>query len=115
QARQFWAFQPPHDSALPAVNDTAWPASPLDFFVLSALEVRGLAPAAPAEKRLLIRRATFGLHGLPPTPEEVDDFLADTAGDAFARLVDRLLASPRYGERWGRRWLDIARYADSNG
>jgi cytochrome c553 len=115
QAREFWAFQPPSDSALPPVRDTSWPASTIDFFVLSALEARGLAAAPPADKRQLIRRATFDLHGLPPTPEEVDNFLADTTGDAFARLVDRLLASPRYGERWGRRWLDIARYADSNG
>lgn len=115
QAREFWAFQPPRDSALPPVTDTSWPASSLDYFVLSALEARGLAPAPPADKRLLIRRATFDLHGLPPSPEDVDNFLADTSGDAFARLVDRLLASPRYGERWGRRWLDIARYADSNG
>ncbi len=115
QAREFWAFQPPRDSALPAVQNTSWPISPLDFFVLSALEARSLSPAPATDKRQLIRRATFDLHGLPPAPEEVDRFLADTSSDAFARLVDRLLASPRYGERWGRRWLDIARYADSNG
>ena len=75
----------------------------------------GLRPAPQADKRLLIRRATFDLHGLPPTPEEVDDFLADESNEAWSRLIDRLLASPHYGERWGRHWLDIARYADSNG
>jgi cytochrome c553 len=114
-ARDFWAFQTPREPTLPAVADAAWPRSPLDHFILSALEARGLKPASPAEKRALIRRATFDLHGLPPTPEEVDAFLSDTSSEAFAKVIDRLLASPRYGERWARRWLDIARYADSNG
>src|SRR5437868_15447150 len=72
-------------------------------------------PAAAANRRTLLRRATFDLHGLPPNPEDVDEFLADTSSDAFAKVIDRLLASPRYGERWGRRWLDLARYADSDG
>src|SRR5262249_23270258 len=84
-------------------------------FILAGLEARGLEPAPPADRRTLIRRVTFDLTGLPPTPEEIEDFLADTATDAFERVVDRLLASPRYGERPGRRWLDVARYADSTG
>ena len=94
---------------------TGWPTSPLDRFILAELEKKGLTPAPPADKRTLIRRATFDLTGLPPTPEEVDAFLADQSPDAFAKVVDRLLASPHYGERWGRHWLDLARYADSNG
>ena len=89
--------------------------SELDRFVLAGLEAKGLKPAPPADKRTLIRRATFDLHGLPPTPEEIQAFLADDDPHAFERLVDRLLASPHYGERWGRHWLDVARYADSNG
>jgi len=113
--RNFWAFQSPHDPQPPAVKQTAWPQSLLDYFVLAPLETRGLKPAAAANRRTLLRRATFDLHGLPPSPEEVEAFLADTSSDAFAKVVDRLLASPRYGERWGRRWLDLARYADSNG
>ena len=100
---------------IPAVADRAWPRSPLDRFILAKLEASGPAPAPEADKRTLIRRATFDLIGLPPTPEEVEAFLADDSPDAFARVVDRLLASPHYGERWGRHWLDVARYADSNG
>ena len=100
---------------LPTVKDAAWPQSPIDHFILAKLEAAGLAPAAPADKRTLIRRVTFDLIGLPPTPDEIDAFLADDRPDAFERLVDRLLASPAYGERWGRHWLDVARYADSNG
>ena len=99
----------------PTSQAGTWPKSPLDRFILAGLEQKGLAPAPAAEKRTLIRRATFDLTGLPPTPEEVDAFLADRSPDAFAKVVDRLLASPRYGERWGRHWLDVARYADSNG
>ncbi len=114
-ARTFWAFQPPRDPLPPSVKATDWPQSPVDRFVLAKLEAKGLAPAPPAEKRLLIRRATFDLTGLPPTPDEVSAFLADETPEAFARVVDRLLASPHYGERWGRHWLDLARYADSNG
>ncbi len=113
--RPFWAFQPLRDPKPPAVRSGAESNSPIDQFLRSALERAGLAPAPPAEKRTLLRRATFDLTGLPPTPEDVDAFLADTSPDAFAKVVDRLLASPRYGERWGRHWLDLARYADSNG
>ncbi len=111
----FWAFQPTRDPTPPVVTAVAWPKSPIDKFILSALERKGLSPAPAAEKRALLRRATFDLTGLPPSPEEVDAFLADTSPEAFAKVVDRLLASPRYGERWGRHWLDLARYADSNG
>ena len=99
----------------PAVQNASWVQSPIDAFILSALEKKGLKPAPPADKRTLIRRATFDLTGLPPTPEEVKAFLADNSPDAFAKVVDRLLASPHYGERWARHWLDVARYADSNG
>jgi len=112
---KFWAFVPPKETALPVVKNKAWVHSPVDAFVLSALEAKGLAPAPAADKRTLIRRATFDLTGLPPTPEEVQAFLKDDRRDAFGRVVDRLLASPHYGERWGRHWLDVARYADSNG
>ncbi len=113
--RQHWAFQPLSSPTLPQVQDASWPQSPIDYFVLAGLEANHLQPAPPADKRTLIRRATFDLTGLPPTSEEVHAFLADESPDAFARLVDRLLASPHYGERWGRHWLDVARYADSNG
>ncbi len=113
--QKFWAFVPPADSAVPAVKNPSWVKTPIDAFILAALEAKQLTPAPPASKRELIRRATFDLTGLPPTPEEVAAFLNDAKPDAFARVVDRLLASPRYGERWGRHWLDVARYADSNG
>ena len=113
--KSFWAFQTPKAPRIPQVRQPGWVKSPLDAFILAALEEKGLKPAPPAEKRNLIRRATFDLTGLPPTPAEVQAFLADDSLEAFTRLVDRLLASPRYGERWGRHWLDVARYADSNG
>ena len=92
-----------------------WPRSPIDRFILARLEAAGLRPAPPADKRTLLRRATLDLSGIPPSPEEIDAFLRDDSAQAFERVVDRLLASPRYGERWGRHWLDVARYADSNG
>lgn len=111
----FWAYVPPVVRALPKVKDTGWVKSPLDQYVLAKLEGKGLKPAPPADKRTLIRRATFDLTGLPPTPAEIDAFLADKSPNAYEKLIDRLLASPAYGERWGRHWLDVARYADSNG
>jgi hypothetical protein len=111
-ARKFWSFVPPVKPALPKVRDTGWPRTDIDFFTLVKMEANELKPVAPAGKRELIRRATFDLTGLPPTPEEVDAFLADSAPDAFARVVNRLLATPHYGERWGRHWLDVARYAE---
>ncbi len=116
EQRAFWAFQPvrkPSIPSAPTMHDRAWPKAPIDSFILSKLEERGLKPAKPAEKRDLIRRVTFNLIGLPPTPEEVDAFLSDSSPGAFATVVDRLLASPHYGERWGRHWLDLARYADA--
>lgn len=115
EAKQFWAFQPVVRPKIPAPEQSGWVKNPLDAFVLADLEAHHLAPAPPATKRVLIRRATFDLIGLPPTPEEIEAFLADESPQAFARVVDRLLASPHYGERWGRHWLDVARYADSNG
>ncbi|MFM8479035.1 MAG: PSD1 and planctomycete cytochrome C domain-containing protein [Planctomycetaceae bacterium] len=114
-AKSHWAFRSISDPAPPVVQDTAWPVSPIDNFVLSKLEQSGLQPAANENRRTLIRRATFDLIGLPPTVAEVREFLADESPDAFAKVVDRLLASPHYGERWGRHWLDLVRYATSNG
>jgi Protein of unknown function (DUF1553)/Protein of unknown function (DUF1549)/Planctomycete cytochrome C/Concanavalin A-like lectin/glucanases superfamily len=111
--RSFWAFQPIKDAPAPEVRDATWPRSAIDRFILAKLESKGFRAAAPADKRTLIRRASFDLIGLPPSPEESEAFLADDSPDAFARVVDRLLASPRYGERWGRHWLDLVRYADA--
>jgi hypothetical protein len=92
-----------------------WGQTPVDNFILATLEAKGLTPNPIADKRTLIRRATFDLIGLPPTPEEVEAFIKDESPDAFAKVVDRLLASPHYGERWGRHWLDVARYSDTKG
>ncbi|MHC5543931.1 DUF1549 domain-containing protein, partial [Singulisphaera rosea] len=114
-AGDLWSFRAVSDPAVPEVEDKTWSRSPLDRFILEKLEGSGLKPAPEADKRTLIRRATFDLIGLPPTPEEIDAFLADDSEEAFAKVVDRLLASPHYGQRWGRHWLDVARYADSNG
>ena len=114
-SRRHWAFQAVRQPAPPPVKNRAWVRSPIDAFILAKLEEKGLKPAPPADRRTLIRRATFDLIGLPPTPAEVDAFIADRSPDAYEKLVERLLISPRYGERWGRRWLDVARYADSNG
>ncbi len=112
-ARRQWAFQKPKDPPPPPVKDKRWIKSPIDQFILAKLEEKNLSPAPPADKRALIRRATFDLIGLPPTPKEVADFLNDKSPKAFAKVVDRLLASPQYGERWGRHWLDVVRYTDS--
>ncbi len=113
--RRHWAFQPIGNPAPPVVHDAAWERTPIDRFVLARLEAAGLAPSLPADRRTLIRRATFDLTGLPPTAQDVDAFVDDPAPDAYARLIDRLLASPRYGEQWARHWLDVARYADTKG
>jgi Protein of unknown function (DUF1553)/Protein of unknown function (DUF1549)/Planctomycete cytochrome C len=112
-ARGHWSYQPIRQPAAPAIHQRDWPRSPIDSFVLAKLEARGLTPSPPADRRTLIRRAYYDLVGLPPTAEEVEVFENDRSPDAFARVVDRLLASPRYGERWGRHWLDVARYADT--
>ncbi|MCC2671083.1 MAG: Planctomycete cytochrome, partial [Armatimonadetes bacterium] len=140
EAKKFWAYQPVKDPALPAVKNRAWIKNPIDAFVLARLEAKGLKPAPQTDARTLIRRVTFDLTGLPPTPEEVETFLRECAAErgaqraaspqntrtpehlntpvapkAYARLIDRLLATTAYGERWARHWLDVARYADSNG
>jgi hypothetical protein len=112
EERAFWSFQPVIASPVPAIKDTAWPKRDIDRFILARLESTSLPPSAPADKRTLLRRATFDLVGLPPTPEEVAAFLADDSPDAFAKVVERLLESPHYGERWARHWLDIARYGE---
>ena len=110
-----WAFLPPRRPPVPPVQDRAWLRNPLDAFVLAKLEDRGIQPSPEADRRKLIRRVSLDLIGLPPTPAEVDQFLADGRPGAYERLVDRLLASPHYGEKWARHWLDLARYADSDG
>ncbi len=112
---QHWAFVKPVRPAPPQVKNKAWIRTPIDNFVLAAIEKQGLAPSAEADKTTLIRRLSLDLTGLPPTIEEVDQFIADQSPEAYRKLVDRLLASPHYGERWGRWWLDAARYADTNG
>jgi len=112
-ARGHWAYRPIRRALVPAVQDRAWPRSPVDSFVLAALEAAGLTPSPPADRRTLIRRAYYDVAGLPPSAAEVEALENDRAPDAFARVVDRLLASPHYGERWGRHWLDVARYADT--
>ena len=115
QGRRFWSFQPLQRTPLPEVNDKDWPAAAVDRFILSRLEQEGLGPAPPADKRTLLRRVTFDLIGLPPTRGEIAAFLADESPKAFETVVDRLLDSPHYGERWGRHWLDLVRFAETNG
>jgi hypothetical protein len=115
QDRQHWSYRPLHLDEPPAVKDAGWGRTPIDRFILAALETKELRPNARADKRTLIRRVYFDLLGLPPAPAEVEPFAADTAPDVYDKLIDRLLASPHYGERWGRHWLDVARYADSDG
>jgi hypothetical protein len=111
-AREFWSFRPFTSSTPPALRQADWPRTRLDGYVLAALEANGLTPSPPADRQTFIRRATLDLIGLPPTPEEVDVFERSTDPDAYAVLIERLLASPHYGERWGRYWLDLARYCD---
>ena len=110
--KQFWSFQAPKRQRVPKVEDSRWPQQPIDYFILARLEQRGLSPSSPAEKRMLLRRLTFDLTGLPPTPEEVDRFLRDKHPDAYVRTVDRLLNSSRFGERMASLWLPLARYAE---
>ncbi len=114
-AGKHWSFQPIVRVAPPEVKNASWPRNPIDRFILARLEKEGLQPSAEADRVTLIRRLSLDLLGLPPTPAEVDAFVNDTQPEAYERLVDRLLASPHYGERWARHWLDLARYADSNG
>ncbi len=113
--KPWWSFLPVKRPAVPRVKNTAWVKTPIDAFVLAKLEARGIRPVPSADRRTLIRRATFDLTGLPPTPEEIEAFLKDRTPNAFATVVDRLLASSAYGERWGRHWLDVVRYADTAG
>ncbi len=113
--RQLWSLAPVVRPALPAVDDVGWPRTPIDPFILAPLEKRGWRPAPPASRERLMRRAYFDLWGLPPAPEEVRAFAADQRPDAYERLVDRLLASPHFGERWARHWLDLVRFAETNG
>lgn len=114
-ARQFWSLKPIATPAVPDIKLSDWPRSDIDHFVLAKMEERGLSPTPDADKRALIRRATYDLIGIPPTIVEVENFVADQSPDAFSKVVDRLLDSPRYGERWGRHWLDVVRYADTAG
>jgi cytochrome c553 len=112
--REHWAFQPVRRPAIPVVKGRAWSANPIDAFIRASLEAKGLQPNPPAGKRELIRRLTYDLTGLPPTPEEVEAFVADSSPLAYEKLVDRLLASPHYGEKWARHWLDLVRFAETN-
>jgi mono/diheme cytochrome c family protein len=113
--KEHWAWQPLHEVKAPSVKDAAWPRADLDRFILARLEEKGLKPVQTADRLTLIRRVTFDLTGLPPTLQEIDDFLQDASAQALEKVVDRLLASPAYGEKWGRHWLDIARYGESTG
>jgi cytochrome c553 len=113
--REWWAFKPVHMPPVPRPGDPAWQQNPVDCFIRQRLDAEGLQPAPPADRATLIRRVTFDLIGLPPTPEEVAPFVSDPSPDAYEVLVERLLASPRYGERWARHWLDLVRYAESDG
>ncbi|MEO6809294.1 MAG: PSD1 and planctomycete cytochrome C domain-containing protein, partial [Isosphaeraceae bacterium] len=113
--RAFWSFQAPRKPAPPKVNDEGWSRNPIDGFIIAKLAAEGLSPAPEADRLALIRRVSFDLCGLPPTPAEVEAFVNDPAPDAYETLIDRLLASPRYGERWARHWLDLVRYAESDG
>jgi len=111
----FWSFKPPQDHPIPTVKNSNWPNTPIDHFILAKLDANNLTPSSPADRRTLIRRANFDLTGLPPTPDEVSAFLNDTSPNAYEKLIDRFLASQRYGERFGRHWLDLARYSDTKG
>ncbi len=116
RAKSFWSFQPVRDPAVPVLGTQySVPRTPIDAFLAEKLAEKGLTPTGPADRRMLIRRVTFDLTGLPPTPEEVEAFVSDPSPDAFAKVVDRLLDSPAYGEHWGRHWLDLVRYADTCG
>jgi hypothetical protein len=115
KAREFWSLQPLRAPAIPAVRDLSWAAGEIDRFILARVEQAQVAPAPDADRRTLIRRTTYDLTGLPPTPEEVAAFVADGDPNAYSNLIERLLASPEYGRRWGRYWLDVVRYADTAG
>jgi len=113
--KDWWSLQPIHQPVFPAIKNSGWVLEPIDTFILSKLESSGLAPAPETDRRTYLRRVKFDLLGLPPTPQEIEQFQTDRAPDAYEKLVDRLLASPHYGERWGRHWLDVVRFAESHG
>jgi hypothetical protein len=115
EQRSYWAFRKPSRPQIPKVKNSSWVRTPIDAFILSKLEEKGLQPSAPADRRTLIRRLTFDLTGLPPTPEEIKAFVSDKSPDAYRKVVKRLLESPRYGERWAQHWLDIVRFGETNG
>jgi len=115
EQRNYWAFRKPTRPQIPKTQNSTWVRAPIDAFILAKLEDKGLQPSPRADKRTLIRRVTFDLTGLPPTPEEVDAFIADTTPEAYEKVVKRLLASPRYGERWAQHWLDVVRFGETNG
>jgi hypothetical protein len=115
EARNYWAYRPVHRPEVPAVADKQWIRTPVDAFILAKLEAAKLSPAPAADKTALVRRVYYDLIGLPPTPGQVDDFVNDSTPNAYEKLIDRLLASPHYGEKWGRHWLDVVRYAETNG
>jgi hypothetical protein len=115
KAKELWTFQTPKAAPAPAVKDTAWPRTDVDRFLLAAQEAKGLHPVADADRRTLLRRVYFDVIGLPPTPAQIEAFVQDKSPEALAKVVDALLASPQFGERWGRHWLDVARFAESTG
>src|SRR5262249_25032572 len=115
QQRRYWAFQKVVKPAVPLVKHREWGRNPIDAFIARKLDEKKLKPNRHADRVTLIGRGTLDLTGLPPTPEDVRAFVSDASPDAFAKVVERLLTSPQYGERWGRHWLDLARYADTNG
>ena len=115
ESKNYWAYKPVKRPEPPNVRDRAWVRNPIDAFILAKLEEKGLKPAPPADRIALIRRVYYDLTGLPPTPEQVDEFVNDRSPDAYEKLVDQLLQSPHYGEKWGRHWLDLVRYAETNG
>ena len=115
EAKKYWAYQPVRRSAAPEVRDRGWVKTPIDAFILAKLDAKNLRPVKPADRGALARRAYYNLTGLPPTPEVIDAFVADRSADAWEKLIDKLLASPHYGEKWGRHWLDVVRYAETNG
>ena len=114
ETMKFWSYQPVHRPAVPQVKESAWVKNPIDNFILAKLEAANLPHAAPASKEVLLRRAYYDLIGLPPTPAEVDAFVADSSPDAYEKVVDHLLSLPQYGEKWGRHWLDVVRFAETN-
>ena len=113
--REHWSFRPLVRPSVPHVDDDSWAINPIDHFILARLQSKELAPQGSADRATLIRRLSFDLIGLPPTPQEIDAFVADSAPDAYQRVVDRLLASHHYGERWAQHWLDLARFAETDG